>query len=365
MKKVGIVTFHTALNYGAIMQTYALQTFLNSIGIENTVIDYRSDFIQKCYRPFFISDGKVFNAIVRGICFGKNIRKRKKGFAEFTNKYLCCSKPYFTSDEIKADRDEYSFYISGSDQVWSPISAGFDPVYFLPFARDEQKLSYAASIGLTELNTDIKKELFSRLKGFQVLSVREESAKKLLMDADTNREIYVHPDPTLLIPREQWLKIASDPVVKEKYVLVFNVEKPIHDITYAKKLATEKNMKVVYLNDRTIRKDPDITYIEAPSPDEFLSLFANASAIVTNSFHGTVFSIIFQKEFYVELDNRKQRNIRVESLLTQLEIPTRSISEAQSATEINWDNVERILRGKRENVERYFNAMFGQKNKHE
>ena len=259
----------------------------------------------------------------------------------------------------------YSFYISGSDQVWSPISAGFDPVYFLPFARDEQKLSYAASIGSTELNTDIKKELFSRLNGFQVLSVREESAKKLLMDADTNREIYVHPDPTLLIPREQWLKIASDPVVKEKYVLVFNVEKPIHDITYAKKLATEKNMKVVYLNDRTIRKDPDITYIEAPSPDEFLSLFANASAIVTNSFHGTVFSIIFQKEFYVELDNRKQRNIRVESLLTQLEIPTRSISEAQSDTEINWDNVERILRGKRENVEIYFNAMFGQKNKHE
>lgn len=119
------------------------------------------------------------------------------------------------------------------------------------------------------------------------------------------------------------------------------------------------------MNDRTIRKDPDITYIEAPSPDEFLSLFANASAIVTNSFHGTVFSIIFQKEFYVELDNRKQRNIRVESLLTQLEIPTRSISEAQSATEIDWDNVERILRGKRENVERYFNAMFGQKNKHE
>ena len=103
MKKVGIVTFHTALNYGAIMQTYALQTFLNSIGIENTVIDYRSDFIQKCYRPFFIADGKVFNAIVRGICFGKNIRKRKKGFAEFTNKYLCCSKPYFTSDEIKAE----------------------------------------------------------------------------------------------------------------------------------------------------------------------------------------------------------------------------------------------------------------------
>ena len=228
------------------------------------MIDYRSDFIQKCYRPFFIADGKVFNAIVRGICFGKNIRKRKKGFAEFTNKYLCCSKPYFTSDEIKADRDEYSFYISGSDQVWSPISAGFDPVYFLPFARDEQKLSYAASIGSTELNTDIKKELFSRLNGFQVLSVREESAKKLLMDADTNREIYVHPDPTLLIPREQWLKIASDPVVKEKYVLVFNVEKPIHDITYAKKLATEKNMKVVYppLMEKPMNQKPSLHQME-------------------------------------------------------------------------------------------------------
>ncbi len=359
MKKVGIVTFHTALNYGAIMQTYALQTFLDTIGIENTVVDYKSDFIQKCYRPFFVADGKVLNALVRGICFGKNIRKRQKGFAEFTKNHLCCSKSYYTSDEIKVDREEYSFFISGSDQVWSPISAGFDPVYFLPFARDEQKISYAASIGSTELNTDIKKELFSRLKGFRVLSVREESAKKLLMDADVHREIYVHPDPTLLIPQEQWLKIASDPVVKENYVLVFNVEKPIHDIAYAKKLAAEKNMKVVYLNDRTVRKDPDITYIEAPSPDEFLSLFANARAIVTNSFHGAVFSIVFQKEFYVELDNRKQRNIRVEGLLAQLEIPTRNISENQGTAEINWDNVERILCEKRKNVEEYFNEMFG------
>lgn len=359
MKRVGVVTFHTALNYGAVMQTYALQTFLNTIDIENVVIDYKSDFIQKCYLPFFVADGKVFNALVRGFFFGKNIRKRQKGFSEFIKNYLYCSKSYYTSDEIENDREEYSFFISGSDQVWSPISAGFDPVYFLPFARDEQKVSYAASIGSTELNEDVKQELFNRLKGFRVLSVREESAKKLLMGADAQREIYVHPDPTLLIPQEHWLKIATDPVVKEDYLLIFNVEKPIHDIAYAKKLATQKNIKVVYINDRTVRKASDITYIEAPSPDEFLSLFANAKAIVTNSFHGTVFSIIFKKEFYVELDNKKQRNIRVEGLLEQLEIPTRDISEKQDFAEINWDNVERILQQKRKNVEEYFYEMFG------
>lgn len=360
MKKIGIVTFHTALNYGAIMQTYALQTYLNNIGIENVIVDYKSDFIQKCYSPFYIADGKVLNAFIRGICFGRNIRKRQREFEKFIQNYLCCSRAYYTSKEIEFDRDKYSFFISGSDQVWSPTSADFDPVYFLPFAKDEQKVSYAASIGSTELNADVKQELFNRLKGFQILSVREESAKRLLKDADTKRKIFVHPDPTLLIAREQWIKIATYPIEKEDYVLVFNVEKPINDIKYAKKLAEQRNMRVVYLNDRTIRKERGITYIEAPSPEEFLGLFANAKVIVTNSFHGTVFAIIFQKEFYVELDNKRQRNIRIEGLLEQLGIATRDIYGKQDFTKINWNNVDKILRQKRKDVKEYFYELLEQ-----
>lgn len=126
-------------------------------------------------------------------------------------------------------------------------------------------------------------------------------------------------------------------------------------------MAQEKKLKIVYINDRTLRKDKDITYVEAPSPDVFLSLFANANMIVTNSFHGTVFSIIFQKEFFVELENRKQRNIRVENLLKELQIMGRDIDSNDysdfSFPEICWDRISCILQKKRKEASDYFDKV--------
>lgn len=359
MNKIGIVTFHRALNYGAVMQTYALQNFLSDMGYDTKVIDYKCPFIEKCYSPFFVSDGKYFNAIIRGILFGGMIVKKRKKFERFLKNYIDLSKTYHDSDEMKKDRQNYSYFISGSDQVWSPISAGFDEFYFLPFAEDRQKLSYAASIGSTKLDADTKEELYRRIKGFSVLSVREESAKQLLLGADSKRTIEVHPDPTLLLEREEWLKIADKPSVEDKYVLLFNVEKPVNDIVFAKKLASKRKLKVVYINDRTVKKDPEITYIEAPSPNEFLGLFANAEIVVTNSFHGTVFSVIFQKEFYVELENKKQRNIRIEGLLSQLMIPSRDIAQENINFEIDWKNTEKILYEKRNIVKKFISDYMG------
>ncbi len=356
MKKIGIVTFHTALNYGAVMQTYALQNFLSDLGYDSEVINYRCPFTEKCYSPFFVSDGKYINALVRGVFFGRIIKNKKRKFETFLRNYVNLSKAYYETSEMEKDRENYSYFVSGSDQVWSPISAGFDDFYFLPFAKDNQKLSYAASIGSTKLGVDTKDEIYSRLSGFSVLSVREESAKQLLRDANQDRKILVHPDPTLLLQKDKWLEIASKTEIEGRYVLLFNVEKPINDVEFAKRIAIERNIKIVYINDRTIKKEEDITYIEAPSPNEFLGLFANAEVVVTNSFHGAVFSIIFQKEFYVELDNRKQRNIRVEGLLSQLEIPSRDISMEVISTRINWQNVEKILDDKRNIVTDYFST---------
>lgn len=358
MKKVGILTFHTALNYGAVLQTYALQQFLSELNIDNEVINYRCSFIDKNYSPFFISDGKIINAVIRGIVFGHTIREKRRKFNEFVEQHLTTTRPYYSAEDIKEVRDGYSFFISGSDQVWSPIAAGFDPVYFLPFAKDTQKYSYAASIGTDKLSNEQLDEYKKRLKGFRFLSVREYSAQKLLGNLDVDREVFVHVDPTLLLGRENWNQLCGKMPdnIPDDYLLLFNVEKPIKDVNFAKKIAKERGLSVVYINERTLKKDKDVIYLEGLSPDTFLTLFANAKIVVTNSFHGTVFSIIFQKEFYVEIENKKQRNVRVQNLLNELKIYKSDINECDETKDakIDWNYVSQILECKRADATQYF-----------
>ena len=361
--KIGILTFHTALNYGAVLQTYALQKFLNNIGIDNEVIDYRCPYIEKSYKPFLVSDGKIINSIVRGIFFGNVIQKKRKVFQDFVSKNISTSPKYSIIKELIPLKDQYRYFITGSDQVWSPIAAGFDEAYFLPFVAENRKYSYAASIGTTQLTVDQEIEFKNRLKGFSIVSIREKSNEELIKKIDPTIEVAVHVDPTLLLSKSDWCKLTLDPIIKEPYLLIFNVEKPINNIDFAKKLAAEKQLKIVYINERTIIKDKSIRYIQAPSPEKFITLFANADAVVTNSFHGTVFSLIFQKDFYVELDNKKQRNNRVEALLEMVHISNREITSSYSTSKfdpINWQLVEEVLKNERENSSKYLqriNAM--------
>ena len=357
MSKIGIMTFHTALNYGAVFQTYALEKFLMNMGHDVKVIDYRCPYTDKIYKPFYVSDGKYLNALVRGILFGRIIKKKRIRFNKFLENRIRLSQPIENMNLLNGITEEYDYFISGSDQVWSPISAGFDKAYFLPFATDEKKLSYAASIGATNISGEIISELKKRLSGFSCLSVREQSAKNMLEANGIHKPIYVHVDPTLLLQESDWKELCDERVIKEEYILIFNVEKPIKDIEFAKKYAGKNNLKIVYINDRTVKKDASITYIEAPTPEQFLSLFKNASLIVTNSFHGTVFSIIFKKNFYVELDNQKQYNVRVKGLLEELEIYNRTIDDCSENNDIDWATVDENINMKREDTLRYFNEV--------
>lgn len=352
--KIGIITFHRAMNYGAVFQTYALQQCLNDNEIENEVIDYVCQNIEECYKPFKVMQGNYFKAIVRGVLFSGIIRRKKRQFEFFLQKYLVMSKKYYSLDELRNARDEYSCFISGSDQVWSPNSAGFDEAYFLTFAHDRQKNSYAASIGMNSLPLQLVEEYKNRLQEFQNISVREQEAKSLLLQY-INKDIEVHVDPTLLLSSEQWRLISKEP--KEKgYIVIFNVEKPIYDIQFAKKVAKERNLKIIYINDRTVKKEKGIKYVVAPTPEEFLGYFANADVVVTNSFHGTAFSIIFHKNLYVELNNRKRRNVRAEDLLNLVGIKGRIIEEGlneDSVELLNWKAVDEIISAKKQEAVNY------------
>lgn len=359
MSKVGIVTFQNALNYGAIFQAYALQNYLQQNGINNEIIDYDCEFVNQCYKPFYVADGKVANALIRGILFSGKIRKKRERFNEFINKYMNLSKKYTSSEDLAQDKLKYKYFISGSDQVWSPISANFDKFYFLPFADKKQKKTYAISIGINKFNNQDYSEFKNRIKDFETISVREESCKEIIKEMYPEKEVNTNIDPTLLLKKNDWKKIASNRIFQDPYLLVFNVEKCFIDLDFAKKVAKERNLKIVYINDRTIKKDKDIIYCESVHPSDFLSLFSYADIIVTNSFHGTVFSMIFEKEFYVELENRKSRNIRSENLLEMLNLKSQiitenSLNEVTSIENINWDYVDEKLNREREKTKKYF-----------
>lgn len=355
-KKVGIVTFHRALNYGAVLQAYALQQFLAKNGIENEIIDYISPAIEEHYKPFHVVKGNYIRAIARGFLCSGIIYKKKKRFLAFRDKYLCISPSYHNIEELRECNSIYKYFVAGSDQVWSPECVDFDENYFLTFSVSQKKFSYAASIGAKKIPDSMEQEYYNRLHDFQAISLREEEACSILQKS-ISVEPKVHLDPTLLLNEENWSMITGEKPHSLPYLLLFNVEKPIEDIEFAKKIAHERGLDIIYINDRTVVKDKEIHYVVAPSPEEFVTYFKYASCVVTNSFHGTAFSVIFHKDVFVELENLKKRNVRSEALLAMLGIEGRDISEIAKLDKnrpINWDKADAVITSKRLESINYF-----------
>lgn len=337
MKKVGIVTFHRAINYGAVLQSYALQRTIESLGAECEIVDYICPKIEFDYKPFRINKNDLLKSFFKSCVMYRRRKKRADAFSSFFNDYLVKSKNEYTPENIDTLKNEYDLFVSGSDQVWSPSCVGFDPAYFLTFADDEQKYSYAASFAVSELPQELIEEYKTRLAGFQKFSVREASGTKLVKEL-TDREAAVHLDPTLLISADEWSKIALTQI-KKPYILVFTVNPPVSLLKFARKLSKEKNMPVYYLNDAPQIRKSGINYVAASTVEEFVGYFKGAEYVVTNSFHGTAFSIIFNRSLFVEFKNKSGRNIRSEGMLKMLGINREIVDGSSEETEIDWSKV--------------------------
>ncbi len=353
-KKAGIVTFHNALNYGAMLQSYALQQFLLQNHIDNEIIDYQCDFMNKNYKSLIkIVKGARIKSFVGSLLKLKNKKESLRLSKEFQNRFLICS-PSVTRNTLSGIVDKYIFFIAGSDQVWSPTCVGFDKTYFLDFAKSEQKYSYAASFGTNTIPNDKIAEYKVLLSDFQHHSVREQSGAELVAEI-TGRKADVNVDPTLLLTTEEWDKITVKPLINKPYIFLFNVLKPKKMIEYAVQLGKEKNMPVYYLNDKHLPIS-GINYLKPASPNEFVSLIKNAEYVVTNSFHGSVFSIIFHKELIMELDTETKRNTRSEELLNSLGIKNREIGEGLAVdpdAPIDWKYADAILDKQRNSARKY------------
>lgn len=256
-------------------------------------------------------------------------------------------RTYFAlSDRVDSNfiPNNYDVYVMGSDQIWNPeITRGFDPVYFgyLGFPKRERKyISYAASMEQSELSDDEKVFCSEALKNFDAISVREKDLADLLQSL-TAQNVEVVLDPTLLLNKSSWEKIATPPKIKGKYVLVYQVRVNKNAIEIAKRIAEQIKATVIQL---TVSPYPSRRKLQTESPTQFLGVMQHAACVVTTSFHGTAFSLIFNRPFYY-VEQGDGRDSRAKSLLSDVELTNRviQINDSQTFTKIDYDIVNNKL----------------------
>jgi hypothetical protein len=209
----------------------------------------------------------------------------------------------------------------GSDQVWSKAHTGgeFDPMFF-GIGFNAKAISYAPSCSISSLNDDDKEKLSKLLTNISSISVREDEFKKLLQPL-TNQNISVVVDPTILAGANPFKKIAVAPKKDKPYVLIYEITRHPEVLEFARLLAKELNADIVELtNGMTAHHEPFMD--EAASPEEFLGYIRDAACVVTTSFHGTVFSILFETPFYT-ITQGNSFDIRMVNLLSKLDLKSR------------------------------------------
>ena len=350
MKKIGILTFHKVDNYGAVLQTLALQEAVNNLGEKAFVVDYFPIFMKKSTKIFRFYPIKSF---LKNLFFLKKMLIKRKQFKKFRKNYLSILGKNLKSEEISIVCKEINVFILGSDQIWNPnITYGVDPTYYGFFSGEYHKaFSYAASIGVSSLKEEEKNYMSKLVLHLKKISVREEEAAKLL-----NLENYsVVCDPVLLHDKSFWINIFKiQKKEKTPYILLYALTgyKETYDMT--RLLAKITGYKVIEVrNIKKIKKEIDGEEILfSVSPKKFIELIANSSYVVTDSFHGTAFSIIFEKEMFV-IPNKEKGN-RMISLMIKLGVQQRIIDNPEKISEYTIKNPIDfvLLRERREQIKK-------------
>lgn len=357
-KNIGILTFHTSGNYGALLQTLGTYTTVKKLGYKPNIINYHSPNKEGMYQVMSVSKNKSFRENMRAMINTPFKAKRKKSSNEFREKILkVAPQKLSTYDDLKVEQEKYAKIIVGSDQVWNYQNTGFDKRYLLDFVEDSnKKVSYAASFALSEIEEKYKNEYATLLKTIPFLSVREERGCELVEELIGTPAVQTL-DPTLLLKKEEWTEFAtSERLIKERYLLVYSIGNEKKTLEQAKKIAKKLDLKVVAVGKRfNEHLMPGVKALN-PSPTEFVGLFKESSYVVTSSFHGLVFSIIFNKKFTCTLDKKRPGNSRQLSLLDMAGLSSRLAFDSRALSKIdekiNWFSVnEKVEKQRQKSLE--------------
>ncbi|MBQ9314241.1 MAG: polysaccharide pyruvyl transferase family protein [Clostridia bacterium] len=370
--KVNLITLHRVLNYGSVLQAYATYKALESINVEKLeLLDY---YREKDYDDIRINHygsyrtrnehglSKKCKSFLYDLMLKKSILKFYKVCDSFLrNNVNLSSQKYYSENDLLQNASVCDIVCVGSDQVWNNIhNEGIEWPFFLRFCDEgTRKISFSSSLGIENPEKEYAEVLYSELKKFDKISVREKQTQQLLSSAGIESEFII--DPTLLHEKHEWKKMIRPRMIKEKYLLIYQFGNSKEINRVAKKVSKEKGLKIVNIvfHPHQVIGRPG-KKIVVPTVEEFLNLLYYSDFVITNSFHGTAFSINFEKEFVVIL--RKNFNIRMKSILETLDLENRIyIKEHEREIindTINYDLVRKELDNKRKDAINWLKEVF-------
>lgn len=362
MKKIGLVSCYFKNNYGSQLQAYATKKILDDMEIENEIIniDKNIDF-KNGKKKYYMSQIFNFTFIKSKLGMiklkfdkkinkelGKNISIRTQKYKEFIDNNYNLTEPFETYEELKKNAEKYDAILVGSDQLWLPVNVVAN-YYTLNWVPDNiKKISYSTSFGVSTVPEKYKEIYKKFLNRIDCLSTREVAGQKIIKDL-INKDADLVCDPTLLFNKDEWMCIQKEePIIKDKYILCYFLGNSIEYRKFAERLKEKTGCKIVSLNhaDEYV-KYSDIFADETPydiGPGEFLNLIRNAEYVCTDSFHGTVFSLINNRKFYVfRRYNKKSKvstNSRLESLLGIVNLKERLLDGNEDIEDVLKMNID-------------------------
>lgn len=363
--KIGILTFHSAINYGGVLQAYALQKCLNEIkGIEAEIIDYPSPAVERQYSFVGLKQSESFKAFLLQNATTAARKQKKASFCKFVDEHI---KKGSRIESVDADAlSSYDAVAVGSDQVWNSACTRGDKTYLLDIkGSNVKRISYAASIGnrknFMSFQEKYHVDILNALMRFSAISTREGDAAQYIAEM-TGKDCATVVDPVLLFGRDGWMKFLKEleesnisEEAKDKYVLVYNIGNFSLTFAFAKALAKRTGLKIKAIN-KDVKGDVKFAGSENcsnVSPSKFVSLINEAQYIVTDSFHATAFSLMFQKKFFtIANPNSDNTNSRLLNILKNYKLEDRYITKLVIPkgfdTEIDYSVIEDKMKNERE-----------------
>jgi len=309
--RIGITTFHHSHNYGALLQAYALHTYLREYTNESVeFIDYWAPESKITHRILPKVQGlRSAKQFIFALSHYPKLKKRFDGFDRFISIHFPRSKQCYSIDEFMATKPRYDVIVSGSDQVFRYKNHNSE-FFFLPFAKEIgcKTIAYAPSFGTTFVHERCVDKVSRLLDNFDHLSCREKEGARIIKEL-TGKSVPVVMDPIFLLDVRQWQALAGvDLIIDEEYILCYALVGSEPQIRLAKLLQRETGYRIILISTPMAKKSPGLDLF-IPEPPEFVNLFMNASIVVTDSFHGTAFSIRFKKPFltYIAIPQASSR----------------------------------------------------------
>lgn len=361
MKRVCTITFNHAHNFGSVLQTYALQQFVRQLDsdIHYRVIDFYTSNQEELYSVFKknITIKNIVKNLIAIPHFPQLKRKHQK-FEEFLQNYISLTPRYYDIEDLLLNPPIADYYISGSDQLWNVRASDFSEAYYLNFINTGKKISYAASFGPKTINWEEYNpgHYAHLLKQYDYISTREVgSAKNVEFLIGERPEILL--DPTFLLTDNKWRRLQSDANFNDgKYILLYCLEPSKEQISMAQAIGQKLKLPVLVLryNSKKDWFNPFVKRYDS-GPLDFLSYIDNAALVLSSSFHGTAFSIIYKKPFYV-FDGLSDN--RISTILKVTQLSGRSISGINDLSKVNLDlpdkaAIELFLQKSREDSKKF------------